>query len=153
MFDEVIAAAKPQPPNVKINPTEDLALIIYTGGTTGVPKGAAIPHIGFVHNVMAVIKWMQFPHISGGPSEPVRTDGFHCFLGVLPWYHSFGMSLVMLSSCATASRLVCVPDPRAGNPPFTEVLKAVEKYRTTMMIAVPTIFVAFTTIHCWISMI
>jgi long-chain acyl-CoA synthetase len=37
-----------------------------------------------------------------------------------------------------------VPDPRAGNPPFTEVLKAVEKYKTTVMVAVPTIYVAFT---------
>ena len=41
-------------------------------------------------------------------------------------------------------RLICVPDPRAGNPPFTDVLKLVQKYRVTAMVAVPTIFVAFT---------
>jgi long-chain acyl-CoA synthetase len=40
--------------------------------------------------------------------------------------------------------LVCIPDPRAGNPPFTEVLKAVQKYKPTIVPAVPTIFVAFT---------
>ena len=39
--------------------------------------------------------------------------------------------------------MVCIPDPRAGNPPFTEVLKAVQKYRPTVVPAVPTIFVAF----------
>jgi long-chain acyl-CoA synthetase len=42
------------------------------------------------------------------------------------------------------ARLICIPDPRAGKPPFTEVLKAVQKYKPTFMPAVPTIFVAFT---------
>jgi len=50
----------------------------------------------------------------------------------------------MLHACFTGSRLICVPDPRAGNPPFIEVLKAVQKYKPTFMAAVPTIFVAFT---------
>ena len=66
------------------------------------------------------------------------------YLGVLPWYHSFGMTCALLSACYSASRLICVPDPRAGNPPFTEVLRLVQKYRPTLMPAVPTIFVAFT---------
>jgi long-chain acyl-CoA synthetase len=50
----------------------------------------------------------------------------------------------MLSACATGSRLLCVPNPREGNPPFTEVLKLVQKHKPTIMPAVPTIFVAFT---------
>ncbi len=37
-FDDVVSAARPEPPEIKINPGEDPALIIYTGGTTGVPK-------------------------------------------------------------------------------------------------------------------
>jgi long-chain acyl-CoA synthetase len=49
----------------------------------------------------------------------------------------------MLWSCHTASKLVCIPDPRAGNPPFTEVLKAVEKHKVTIMAGVPTIYSAF----------
>ena len=67
----------------------------------------------------------------------------HTYLGVLPWYHGFGLTLAMLWSCYTASKLVCIPDPRAGNPPFTEVLKAVEKHKVTIMAAVPTIYSAF----------
>ncbi|MCJ7774201.1 MAG: AMP-binding protein, partial [Desulfobacterales bacterium] len=54
------------------------------------------------------------------------------------------MTVCMLSACASGSKMVCIPDPRAGNPPFTEVLKAVQKYKTTIMPAVPTIFIAFT---------
>ena len=144
MFDDVVAAARPEPPDVKIDPHEDLALIIYTGGTTGVPKGAALKHASFTHNVEAVSKWMSFPHEPGAAPEPLRGGGFHCFLGVLPWYHSFGMTVVMLASCATASRLICIPNPRDGDPPFTGVLEAVQKYRATLVIAVPTIYVAFT---------
>jgi long-chain acyl-CoA synthetase len=142
-FDDVIAAARPEPPSIEIDPSQDLALIIYTGGTTGLPKGAALTHANFMFDVMATYEWVRIPHEPDGPPEPLRRGGLHCYLGVLPWYHSFGMTVVMLMSCFTASRLVCIPDPRAGNPPFTEVLKAVQKYKTTAMIAVPTIYVAF----------
>lgn len=143
-FDDVVAAASPKAPSVKIDPAKDLALIIYTGGTTGVPKGASLTHSNFVFDIMAVSEWMRIPHEPGGPPEKIRGGGFHCYLGVLPWYHSFGLTLCLLGSCASASSLVCIPDPRAGTPPFTEVLKAVQKYKTTMVIAVPTIFIAFT---------
>ncbi|MGD9973382.1 MAG: long-chain fatty acid--CoA ligase [Desulfatirhabdiaceae bacterium] len=142
-FDQVVAGAKSDTPKVDIDPKNDLALIIYTGGTTGVPKGAALTHANFVFDALATFEWLRIPHEKGAPPEKLRHGGFHCYLGVLPWYHSFGMTLCLLCSCASASKLVCIPDPRAGNPPFTEVLKAVQKYRTTLMIAVPTIFVAF----------
>jgi long-chain acyl-CoA synthetase len=144
VFDDVVAAATPQPPNIEISPTEDLALIIYTGGTTGVPKGAALTHTNFTYNLAAIDEWGRLIHETGGSPEKIRKGGFHTYLGVLPWYHSFGLTVAMLSSCASGSRLICIPDPRAGNPPFTEVLKAVQKYRPTLMPAVPTIFVAFT---------
>ena len=143
-FDDAVAGARPQPPDVEINPTEDLALIIYTGGTTGVPKGAALVHTNFTSNLMALDEWGRFFHGPGEKAEKLKHGGVHTFLGVLPWYHSFGLTVAMLHACYTSSALVCVPDPRAGNPPFTEVLKTVQKYKPTVMPAVPTIFVAFT---------
>jgi len=143
-FDDIVKQAKPEPPKVDIDPKEDLALIIYTGGTTGVPKGAALKHESFMHNVTSLNEWFRFPHEPGGKDEKLRHGGFHTFLGVLPWYHSFGMTVVMLTACASGSRLVCIPDPRAGNPPFTGVLEAVQKYKVTVVTAVPTIYVAFT---------
>ncbi|RME24980.1 MAG: long-chain fatty acid--CoA ligase, partial [Deltaproteobacteria bacterium] len=143
-LDEILASNPPEPPDVVIDPSEDLAQIIYTGGTTGIPKGAALTHQNLVSNVMAVHQTVRYPHEEGGPPETLRLGGFHTFLGVLPWYHSFGLTLCMLWSCYTGSRLVCIPDPRAGKPPFTEVLKAVERYKTTVIAGVPTLYVAFT---------
>ncbi len=143
-FDDVVARAGAKPPSISIDPKEDLALIIYTGGTTGTPKGAALTHSSLVSNVAAVNEWTRIPQEAGGKPERMRRGGFHTYLGVLPWYHSFGLTVAMLSACSGGNRLVCIPDPRAGNPPFTEVLKAVQKYKATVVPAVPTIFVAFT---------
>jgi long-chain acyl-CoA synthetase len=93
---------------------------------------------------MALDEWGRFSHEPGSPPEKMRRGGFHTYLGVLPWYHSFGLTVAMLSACGSGNKLICIPDPRAGDPPFTEVLKAVQKHRPTLMPAVPTIFVAFT---------
>ncbi|MEJ5357497.1 MAG: long-chain fatty acid--CoA ligase [Desulfobacterales bacterium] len=142
-FDDIVARSRPEPPAVEIDPREDLALILYTGGTTGVPKGACLTHANFYYDLAAITAWIRLVHEPGAKPEPQRM-AFHTYLGVLPWYHSFGMTCAMLSACASASRLICVPDPRAGNPPFTEVLKIVQKQRPTVMPAVPTIFMAFT---------
>ena len=143
-FDDVVAGADSAPPAPDIDPTRDLALVIYTGGTTGVPKGASLTHSNFLHNLMALNEWGRIVHEPGLPKETLRHGGFHSFLGVLPWYHSFGMTVCMLAACQTGSKLICIPNPREGNPPFTGVLQAVEKYKPTFMPAVPTIFVAFT---------
>ena len=143
-FDDIVKAASPSPPAVDINPKEDLALIIYTGGTTGVPKGAALTHCNFVYDLMALDEWGRFPAQEANEPGRLQKGGANTFLGVLPWYHSFGMTVAMLHACYTGSKLICVPDPRAGNPPFTEVLKVVQKHKPTVMPAVPTIFVAFT---------
>ena len=130
MFDEAVASASPAPPRVTIDPATDLALIIYTGGTTGVPKGAALTHANFVYDLKALDVWSRLVYADGAAMEGMRRGGYHCFLGVLPWYHSFGMTCAMLSACFSGSRLICVPDPRAGDPPFTEVLKLVQKHKS-----------------------
>ncbi len=143
-FEEILAAAAPKPPAVEIDPANDTAVMLYTGGTTGVPKGAELVHTNFTYNVNAIYEWGRFVHEEGKGPERQYKGGYHRYLGVLPWYHSFGITVALISAVNTVSSLVCIPDPRAGNPPFTEVLKAVQKYRPTLMPAVPTIFVAFT---------
>ncbi|MDZ7698378.1 MAG: long-chain fatty acid--CoA ligase [Deltaproteobacteria bacterium] len=143
MFDDVVKSAEPVPPELDIDPVNQEALVLYTGGTTGVPKGACLSHANLLSNVMSTQEWVLIPQESGEAPKRIEKGGVHTYLGVLPWYHSFGLTLCMLTSCANASRLVCIPDPRAGNPPFTEVLKSIEKYHITIVVAVPTIYSAF----------
>lgn len=143
MYDDIVSQASPNPPAVSIDPEKDTAVMLYTGGTTGVPKGAELSHTNFTYDVLALHEYARFIHGEGKPPEKMYPGDYHSFLGVLPWYHSFGITVALLLSSMLGSRLICVPDPRAGKPPFTEVLKAVQKYRPTFMPAVPTIFVAF----------
>lgn len=141
-FDDVIRSAQPEPPLLYINPFDDYALILYTGGTTGVPKGACLTHVNLLSNVRTMREWIKVPEEQDARPVKLTKGGPHAFLGVLPWYHAFGLTICMLTSCINASRLVCLPDPRAGKPPFTEVLKAIEKYKITVAVAVPTIYSA-----------
>jgi len=143
MYDDAVKSARPEPPQFEVDPVKDPANVLYTGGTTGVPKGACLSHANLVSNVMSVQEWVWMETEPGKPKVQMARGGEHTYLGVLPWYHSFGLTLAMLWSCYNGSRLVCIPDPRAGNPPFTEVLKAVEKHKVTTMAAVPTIYSAF----------
>lgn len=61
-------------------------------------------------------------------------------MGVLPWYHSYGLIMTLLAAVRLASSVVCLPDPRAGNPPFTEILRLIQKHRATAFNGVPTLF-------------
>jgi long-chain acyl-CoA synthetase len=142
LFDDAVKRSASVCPRVELDPLEDPALIMYTGGTTGVPKGAVLTHANLMSTVKAMEEWVRFEEEPGQPPRKAEKGGKHTLLGVLPWYHSYGLTNVMLSACNSASRLVCIPDPRAGKPPFTEVLRAIEKYKVTGLAAVPTIFSA-----------
>ncbi len=66
MFDDIVATSSPTPPSVFINPETDTAVMLYTGGTTGVPKGAELTHTNFTHDVMAIYENGKFIHNCGG---------------------------------------------------------------------------------------
>ncbi len=144
MYDDIIASTRPNPPSIDIDPEKDTAIMLYTGGTTGLPKGAELTHTNFTYDGLAVREYARFVHGKNKQPEKMYAGGYHSFLGVLPWYHSFGITVALLASVMLNGKLICIPDPRAGKPPFTEVLKAVQKYKPTFMPAVPTIYVAFT---------
>lgn len=139
LYDEVVKNATPVTTTPEIDPLNDYSVILYTGGTTGTPKGACLTHSNLLSNVMTMDEWIRLSYKPGEPPKKITKGLSDTFLGILPWYHAFGLTVCMLISCYTASKLVCIPDPRSGTPPFTDALRSIEKYKATIVIAVPVI--------------
>ncbi|MBI4490728.1 MAG: long-chain fatty acid--CoA ligase [Deltaproteobacteria bacterium] len=110
---------------VPINPQEDLALLLYTGGTTGAPKGAMLTHRNIVANTVQFAEWYAF--------EP----GQETCISVLPMFHSGGMSGAMNVPLYSGATLLVMS---RFNP--VSVAKAVENFRATRLFGVPTMFIA-----------
>ena len=110
----------------KIDPRTTLALLQYTGGTTGVAKGAALSHANVDINAQQVTAWFA--------DCPDAADKS---LGILPLFHAFAMTCVMNWSLSVGAEMILVPrfDP-------VGLLKLIEKKRPTAFCAVPTVFTA-----------
>ncbi|MBH0230091.1 long-chain-fatty-acid--CoA ligase [Halobacillus yeomjeoni] len=111
---------------VEVDPKEDLALLQYTGGTTGFPKGVMLTHHNLVVNTQMSRKWLY--NLEGG-SESV--------LGVLPFFHVYGMTSVMNFSVMTGNKMILMPkfEPE-------DVLKVIDKQKPTLFPGAPTIYIA-----------
>ncbi|WP_135078449.1 long-chain fatty acid--CoA ligase [Terasakiella sp. SH-1] len=105
---------------------EDLAVLQYTGGTTGQPKGAMLTHGNIAANTY------QVRH-----ALPKVTPGHEVMLGVLPLFHVFAMTVVLNLGVSIGAELVLLPRFE-----LQQLLKTVEKKRPTLMPGVPTIYTA-----------
>jgi len=105
---------------------EDTAVLLYTGGTTGISKGAQLTHRNILANAYMVIKWV------GGKEAEDST------LTALPLFHSYAMTMCMNSSIAGAGTMILIPDPRA----LDEILKTIHKQRPKYYPGVPAMYVA-----------
>ncbi len=137
-YEDILTNYEPHAPNVTIDPYST-ALLIYTGGTTGTPKGAELTHHNLISNVLQIGEWVYLEEEDVGRSGGVRY-GEEVYVGAVPWYHSYGMTLTLLMSTHYAGQLVCIPDPRAGNPPLTDLLKDLEKSKGTVLNCVPALY-------------
>jgi long-chain acyl-CoA synthetase len=127
MFQDLIKKHPPNPPKVEINPKEDLAALPYTGGTTGVPKGAMLTH----YNIVAIQEEMHrfFPDIE---------DGKECTIALLPFYHIYGQSVIMLTGAMRGDLAVLF-----AKPDLEDIIAAMEQYGATMFYGVPTLYKYF----------
>ena len=111
---------------VPIDPKKDLAVLQYTGGTTGIPKGAMLTHANLAANVMQ--SRLVFPHVHFGAER---------MLGVLPFFHVFAMTAVMNITILMGGCLIMLP-----RFDLMQVIKTIHKKRPTLFPAVPTIYTA-----------
>ncbi len=105
---------------------DDLACLQYSGGTTGVSKGAMLTHANLSCNVQQTQAWFQ--RIERGRGS---------VLAVLPYFHSMGLLAGMNIGILHAQTQVLVPRPEVKT-----ILELIQKYRITLFPAVPTLFTA-----------
>ncbi len=110
-----------------IDPLHAVALLQYTGGTTGVPKGAMLTHANVYANAQQCARWFAGAEQDGQPR----------MLGVLPLFHVFAMTTVMNWSLAAGAETILLPRFR-----LDQLVKTIHKKRPTAMAAVPTLLTA-----------
>jgi len=115
-----------RPPSVEISPRQDVAVLQYTGGTTGIPKGAMISHYNLVSNAMQAASWL-----------PVQ-EGREVLISAIPLFHIYGMTVAMNVAIYSANTMILFPNPRE----IEKILKSISDYKATLFPGVPTMYVA-----------
>ncbi len=126
-FQELLSRAPAKPTPVDVKPS-DTACLLYTGGTTGVPKGAELTHRNLMSNAMGCRAWLH----------DLR-EGKEVVLTAIPLYHSYGMTTCMNLSVYAGAAMLLIPNPRD----FADVMKNIKKHQPTLFPGVPTMYVAF----------
>jgi long-chain acyl-CoA synthetase len=122
---------EPRLPKVQIDP-EDIAVLQYTGGTTGLPKGAMLTHHNVVANAVMCDAWLW------------KKEGVTGIVGVLPLFHSFAMTTVMNTSIVFGGFQLLFPKPPAD---MAELCTAIDKYSRGGGLIMPGVAVLFNKIN------
>lgn len=107
---------------ISVDP-HDLAVILYTSGTTGHPKGAMLSHCNLISNAM-------------DSSRAIETNYKNAFICILPLFHSFAATVCMNLPLLIGSRMVIMKSVR----PFKRVIRAIRKNRVNVFAGIPSIF-------------
>jgi long-chain acyl-CoA synthetase len=123
---DVLSSAPAAPELAEVDADRDLALLQYTGGTTGISKGVMLTHANLRANVEQVRAWF-----------PDADPGREVMMAVLPFFHVYGLTVCLLLGLRLGAALVLMP-----RFDLDGVLSAVDKYRPTLFPGVPTMYVA-----------
>ncbi len=125
-FAALLRSASSRSPGVPVGP-DDLALLQYTGGTTGVPKGAMLNHHNLVANFMQMRSWLTD-----------LKEGQERFLSVAPFFHVYGLTVGLNVTIGIASTVICVI---MGLFDTKLVAEMIARYRPTIFPGLPAMYV------------
>jgi long-chain acyl-CoA synthetase len=127
-FDEAIAGVDvPELPRVQIDAENDVAVLQYTGGTTGTPKGAMLTH----YNIFANVIQSTMLHV------PTLSRGTERYLLVIPFFHIYGFTVGLMAGTWLGAMQILIPKYDVD-----QLLNAVRDHRPTYFPAVPTLFIS-----------
>ncbi|MHA1959346.1 MAG: long-chain-fatty-acid--CoA ligase [Candidatus Thorarchaeota archaeon] len=125
-FVNLVNSTEPNPPQFEIDSKETLACLQYTGGTTGLPKGAMLTHYNLVSNCVSTYTW------TASQTERGKDTG----LTNLPLFHIYGMTVCMNAWIYNAAAIALNPDPRDHKSLF----EIIRDTKPTMFPGVPTMY-------------
>ncbi len=125
-FQDLLSKYDGRQANVQVQP-DDLAIFQYTGGTTGVAKAAMSKHRALVANMMQTEGFLDLF------DTPVEDE---IFLGAIPFFHVYGLVVVVSTSVYRGCKVVLVPNPRD----IDDVLGNIETFRATLFPGVPALY-------------
>jgi len=124
-LQDLIKKYPPNPPKIKFDIKEDIVTLPYTGGTTGLPKGAMITHYNMVAaRTIAEKFWSYVVH-----------EGKETVLAYLPFYHIYGQSVIMMGGLCQGYTLVIFT-----TPDLDDILNSIEAYNASMFYSVPSLY-------------
>jgi long-chain acyl-CoA synthetase len=124
-FKTLIHQYPPQPPKVSINPKEHLCYILYTGGTTGFPKGCPSTHTGMVSFVQEI----------RDVGEGYIAEGKEVFMMVNPLFHQMAQGIILGMVLTKGNTAVLMPIPQVD-----AILEAIQRYQGTLFLGAPTLY-------------
>lgn len=130
LFDDILKQNEPNSLEVKIDPKKDLAVLQYTGGTTGFPKGVMLTHFNLIANAEMTLEVMREWLKKFGGEE------IFC-MGLLPFFHSYGMTCCLTTALTIPSGLILVPQFNADL-----IFYLIQQYKPAIFPGVPTAFMA-----------
>lgn len=125
-FRDFLKDADVERPTIPID-ADDIAFIQYTGGTTGVSKGACLTHRTLSANIQQLLAWY-----------PCLEPGKEVALSALPFFHVFGLVGTMLLPIASGATMVLIPNPRDT----ASLVRALTRHAITLLAAVPPLYAA-----------
>ncbi|GAE32544.1 long-chain-fatty-acid--CoA ligase [Halalkalibacter hemicellulosilyticus] len=125
-FARLLKTTSSTPSMIELDPMKDLALLQYTGGTTGVSKGVMLTHYNLVANTLQTRAWCY-------KSEEAKEK----YLAALPFFHVFGMTVLMNLSMKMAGELVLLP-----KFDIDMALKMIDKQKPTIFPGAPTMYIS-----------
>jgi long-chain acyl-CoA synthetase len=126
LFKKVLKSSERIKNKPEIDPKSHVAALMYTGGTTGVPKGARLSHYNLLANTMQVDAWYK-----------KGVKGKDIFIGALPWFHIYGQTTVLNNGVFKAATIIVF-----ARWDVEEVMKAIQKFKANIFHGVPLMYIS-----------